>query len=180
MRLSSSSPARESFISSTSRRHVGKCWSLSPVPLFKPPGTVACQAPLSSEFSRQEYWSGLRILKWAENTGVGCHSLLQGIFPTQVLNGVSLPVQQANSLPFESPGKALVQRKLGLNPYRLRFDQAHNPPKTICLQEKACTPGTNGVLGFPGSTPEDSTETLKKTCCAGRGGQVSTSGAATH
>ena len=23
------------------------------------PGTVACQAPLSIEFSRQEYWSGL-------------------------------------------------------------------------------------------------------------------------
>ena len=23
------------------------------------PGTVACQAPLSKEFSRQEYWSGL-------------------------------------------------------------------------------------------------------------------------
>ena len=31
------------------------------------------QAPLSIEFSRQEYWSG-------------CHSLLQGIFPTQELN----------------------------------------------------------------------------------------------
>ena len=35
--------------------------------------TVAYQAPLSMEFSRQEYWSG-------------CHYLLQGIFPTQVLN----------------------------------------------------------------------------------------------
>ena len=38
---------------------------------------VACQAPLSMEFSRQEYWSG-------------CHSLFQGIFPTQGLNS-SLP-----------------------------------------------------------------------------------------
>ena len=37
------------------------------------PWTVACQPPLSMEFSRQEYW-------------VGCHSLLQGIFPTQRLN----------------------------------------------------------------------------------------------
>ena len=34
---------------------------------------VACQAPLSMEFSRQE-------------SGVGCHSLLQGIFLTQGLN----------------------------------------------------------------------------------------------
>ena len=32
--------------------------------------TVACQAPLSMEFSRK-------------NNAVGCHFLLQGIFPTQ-------------------------------------------------------------------------------------------------
>ena len=34
------------------------------------PWTVACQAPIPMEFSRQ-------------NTGVGCHFLLQGIFLTQ-------------------------------------------------------------------------------------------------
>ena len=33
--------------------------SLSPVRLFVTPWTVACQAPLSTGFSRQEYWSGL-------------------------------------------------------------------------------------------------------------------------
>ena len=32
---------------------------LSCVPLFATPWTVACQAPLSMGFSRQEYWSGL-------------------------------------------------------------------------------------------------------------------------
>ena len=32
---------------------------LSHVQLFASPWTVACQAPLSIEFSRQEYWSGL-------------------------------------------------------------------------------------------------------------------------
>ena len=31
---------------------------LSHVQLFVTPLTVACQAPLSMEFSRQEYWSG--------------------------------------------------------------------------------------------------------------------------
>ena len=31
----------------------------SHVRLFATPWTVACQAPLSVEFSRQEYWSGL-------------------------------------------------------------------------------------------------------------------------
>ena len=39
--------------------------------------TVACQAPLSMESFRQEYWSGL-------------HFLLQGIFPTQGSNPQSL------------------------------------------------------------------------------------------
>ena len=33
--------------------------ALSPVPLFVILWTVARQAPLSMEFSRQEYWSGL-------------------------------------------------------------------------------------------------------------------------
>ena len=32
---------------------------LSHVQLFSTPWTVACQAPLSMEFSREEYWSGL-------------------------------------------------------------------------------------------------------------------------
>ena len=41
--------------------------------LFETPQTVAHQASLSMEFSRQEYWSG-------------CHAFLQGIFPTQGLN----------------------------------------------------------------------------------------------
>ena len=35
------------------------CSSLSHVRLFVTPWTVACQAPLSLEFSRQEYWSAL-------------------------------------------------------------------------------------------------------------------------
>ena len=33
--------------------------SLSCVQLFVAPWTIACQALLSMEFSRQEYWSGL-------------------------------------------------------------------------------------------------------------------------
>ena len=35
-----------------------KCWSLNLVQLFATPRTVAFKAPLSMEFSRQEYWSG--------------------------------------------------------------------------------------------------------------------------
>ena len=127
-------------------------WTLScfsRVQLFVFPWTVALQAPLSTGFSRQEYWSGLpcplsgdlpdlriephllcplhwpvgslplmppgksffssycaqhsvvslcdpmdcrppgcSVLEdsWGRNTEVGCHALLQGIFPTQGLN----------------------------------------------------------------------------------------------
>ena len=35
--------------------------SLNRVQLFATPWTRACQAPLTMEFSRQEYWSGLPV-----------------------------------------------------------------------------------------------------------------------
>ena len=38
-------------------------WSLSRVQLFKTTWTVACQAPMSMQFSRQEYWSGYFLLQ---------------------------------------------------------------------------------------------------------------------
>ena len=38
---------------------IGSEWVLSHVQLFATPQTVAHQAPISMEFSRQEYWSGL-------------------------------------------------------------------------------------------------------------------------
>ena len=52
---------------------VWKCSSLSRVWLSETPWIVAHQASLSMEFS-------------GRNTGVGCHSPLQGIFPTQGSN----------------------------------------------------------------------------------------------
>ena len=89
------------------------CALLSHVQHFVTPWTVACQAPLSSGFSRQEYWSGLpcpppgdlpnpgakrrspalqvdTLLseppEKPKNTGEGRLSLLQGIFLTQESN----------------------------------------------------------------------------------------------
>ena len=70
--------------------------------------TVAHQAPLSMECSRQEYWS---LCPWnvpGKNTGVGCHLLLQGNFPTQGSNPHLLHLLhwQVDSLPLrhlESP-----------------------------------------------------------------------------
>ena len=36
-------------------------WSLNHVQLFATLWTIALQAPLSMEFSRQDYWSGLPL-----------------------------------------------------------------------------------------------------------------------
>ena len=55
------------------------------------PWTVALQAPLSIEFSRQEYWSGLPFLSPGDFHNPGSDS--------------GSPELKADSLPFESPGK---------------------------------------------------------------------------
>ena len=58
------------------------CDLLSHVRLFAASWTAALQAPRSMGFSRL-------LGPWdcpGKNTGVGCHALLQGIFPTQGLN----------------------------------------------------------------------------------------------
>ena len=87
--------------------------SLSHVQLFATPGSVACQSPLSMEFSRPEYCSGLSCPppgdlpnpgikprspalqvdsllpespEKPKNTEVGSPSLLQQKFPIQELN----------------------------------------------------------------------------------------------
>ena len=56
------------------------------------PQTVARQAPLSMEFSRQEYWSGLPFPFLGDLPDLG-------IEPRS-------PALQADSLPSESPGKS--------------------------------------------------------------------------
>ena len=40
---------------------LGAAQSLNHVQLFVAPWAAACQAPLSTEFFRQEYWSGLPL-----------------------------------------------------------------------------------------------------------------------
>ena len=70
---------------------VTKCLSLSCVWLFVTPWTVAHQAPLFMEFSRQEYWSGLPFLS-------------PGDLPKPGIEHCSSALQ-ADSLPTEAPGK---------------------------------------------------------------------------
>ena len=47
--------------------------SLSRARLFATPWTVAFQVPLSMGFSRQEYWSGLPLLKFCKFSGFQIH-----------------------------------------------------------------------------------------------------------
>ena len=71
-----------------------KVKSLSRVPLFATPWTVAYQAPPSMGFSRQECWSGLP-------------SPSPGDLPNPAIKPGS-PALQANTLPPEPPGKPIV------------------------------------------------------------------------
>ena len=50
---------QEELISQFKSMCVGELSCFSCVQLFAAPWTIACQGPLSMEFSRQEYWSGL-------------------------------------------------------------------------------------------------------------------------
>ncbi|MGT9829497.1 hypothetical protein ACVWOM_30245, partial [Pseudomonas aeruginosa] len=65
--------------------------------LFLTLWTLACQAPLPMEFSRQEYWSGLPFPSPADlpNPGIKSQS----------------PAMQADSLPSELPGKPQLKGK---------------------------------------------------------------------
>ena len=70
-----------------------KCYSLSHVWLFAAPLTAAHQAPLSMEFSRQEYWSGVPFFSWDLRN--------PGIEPTSPPSNAL----KVNSWPTEGPGK---------------------------------------------------------------------------
>ena len=67
------------------------CQSCSRIQLFMIPWTVACQAPLSMEFSKQEYWSAQPFPS-------------PGDIPNQEIKSRS-PALQADSLPYEPSGK---------------------------------------------------------------------------
>ena len=70
---------------------------LSRVQLFVTPWTAAYQAPLSMEFSRQEYWSGLPFST-------------PGDLPDPGIEPRS-PVLQADALSSEPPGKSNIFNK---------------------------------------------------------------------
>ena len=68
---------------------------------------ILCDLMNSSPPGSSAHW----ILQ--ANTGVGCHFLLQGIFPTQGLNPCFLCLLhwQVDSLPLAPPGNPLIQSR---------------------------------------------------------------------
>ena len=74
--------------------------SVSHVQLFVTPWTTAHQAPLSTEFSRQEYWSGLPcpFLGYLPDPGIEPRS----------------PTLQADCLPSEPPGQKVGSIKISV------------------------------------------------------------------
>ena len=72
-----------------------KLKSFSRVRLFATPWTVACQAPLSLGFSRQEYWSGLPFPS-------------PGDLPDPGIEPGSLALE-ADALTSEPPGKIFIK-----------------------------------------------------------------------
>ena len=71
------------------------CQLISSVQLFVTPWTVACQAPLSMEFSRQEYWSGLTFAPLEDLPDPG----IEPVSPaSSALAGFSLPLSHLGSM----------------------------------------------------------------------------------
>ena len=87
-------------------------------PTLANPWTIACQAPLSMGFSRQEYWSGLPFLSLGD-----LHD--PGIEPRS-------PVLQADSLPTE------LQEQFFL-PLFISFCRLKSPSGIISLQSEGLT-----------------------------------------
>ena len=69
----------------------------SHVLLIVTPWTVACQSPLSMEFSRQEYWSGLPFPSPGDLPDPGTE--------------LGSPTLQADYLPCKPPGKRFASLK---------------------------------------------------------------------
>ena len=108
--------------------------SLSCVQLFCDPVTTACQAPLSIEFPRQEYWSGFPFLPPRDLPDPGIEPMspaLAGSFFTTEPQGKPLPCTQAHSI-----NGSLV---------RLSNDTVINACLSVCLQ--CGRPGFNPWVG---------------------------------
>ena len=128
------------------------CVVLSRVWLFASPWTVACQAPLSIEFSRQEYWSGLSFSTpgCLPDQGIKLSSLVSptvagGFFTTEPPgNTLSLPCYAwslSHAQLFETPWTAAWQAPLSMGILQAR------------ILEWAAYALLQGIISTQGSNP---------------------------
>ena len=98
----------------------------SRVQLFATPWTVACQWPLSEDSP-------------GKDTGVGCHALLQGTFPSQGWNPYLLHrlYWQAGSLPLAPPGRNPTKWLL------LPSSEVHSQAGSFPFMEQAASIGAS-------------------------------------
>ena len=105
--------------------------------LFVTPWTIACQDPLSLEFSRQKYWSGLPFSS-------------PGDLPNPGIKHGS-PALQADSLSSEPPGNSLQCHPWAFqNEYSVQFSLVTQLCPTLCNPMDCNTPG---FLPCPLPTP---------------------------
>ena len=98
--------------------------SLSRVWFFATPWTVTYQAPLSIEFYRQEYWSGLLFPSPGDppNTGIKPGS----------------PTLQADTLPSEPPERGCYQKSPHYPQECYKHPGTHRAPKTPAALSSVC------------------------------------------
>ena len=97
------------------------------VQLFATPWTLACQAPLSMEFSRQEYWSGFSSPGDLPNPGIEPRC----------------PALQVDSLPSEPPEKPRntgVSWKTGAYPFSRGLSQPRIKAESPALLVDSLSP----------------------------------------
>ena len=134
------------FPSQTCSRQLPKtscpcAWSLSRVQLFVTPWTLAHQAPLSMEFSRQEHWSGLPFPSPRDLPNPGMEP--------------GSPALQADSLPAELPREAQRHlytaqiRHISSQPQTLLLPSVSGPDALVCLT----TPFPSGLATPPSFVP---------------------------
>ena len=111
---------------------------------------------MSNSLQPYGLWPASLLCPWdspGKNAGVGCHFLLQGIFPTQGSNLCLLCLLhwQVGSLPLAPPGKPFLVKAVGLfweisGP---EFQQAFSSsPHSTSLQSAWCPPSISQLL-FP-------------------------------
>ena len=98
--------------------------SLSCVPLFATSRTVAHQAPLSIEFPRQEYWSGLPLL----TPGVLPHPGIEPVSPTSLALAGAVRVAEYSFLCYTFSS---VQSLSGVQLFATLWAVAHQAPLSI-------------------------------------------------